>query len=729
VLAQPAQTVAPTFNVSANPIACPDAQQGYTCSPTINITDYAVTGGINLSGCDGNNRCHVEYRFSTDSSACPAGGWQNGSANQTTFTYTLPDADDNYGVFGIYRVVQGGQIAKSPWGQGTPPITLILPSTGPQVTLGSPAGIPNSALSSGVQTQNINGTVGQWATYAAYSPDGSAMTINFDGCAGTCEGLPGEWSTATPWTPLWEWTGSTPPPDYTYVTVTAVDDAGNSAMTTPLSTSSFALFTPGTSAVWTCNPSGGNGGSAGLVNCNVLAGPGDNDIPNDSASASVTQCYSPNATLQFSGYADPSMRADPEIYAMEGQTLWMLYSYPNYNWSATGSDCSNTPTVETHLAYSNVTQGSQTYTSGANWVAWCQGASCDSVTAIWPSEPFCTGSIPGIVSSCASACTVNSGAPCFSSHEVPNFWPSVVNGTETWYSAHLMYWVPQNSAISPPVIADGCLVVSAASTPSGLGWAYGSGPNECGTPSSPATFPTGNQPLFFSYLTGIAQTVTGNPDLTCNSWGEPAIMVAAAPTGNTNAIYLATSCLDTNGANTNGYYIFFSQDFTTPMKYSSWTYYAGPFNNYNFLNSGTYTINENTQPVNSMTELDWAVRADGSMVAVVTPMYVPDGRSGHSTTAFQYGCLVFNFYLTTPSAPFGSLVATLDDTDAGDPGSDNYFEEVYGSNGCTYEPMSNTGVVIVRRLADNTSPYTNPVYNLGPNNNETYSIMETGVLP
>jgi hypothetical protein len=83
---------------------------------------------------------------------------------------------------------------------------------------------------------------------------------------------------------------------------------------------------------------------------------------------------------------------------------------------------------------------------------------------------------------------------------------------------------------------------------------------------------------------------------------------------------------------------------------------------------------------------------------------------------FQYGCLALNFYLQNPTALFGSVVATLNDTDQGSP-----YDESYGSNGCTYEPMSNTGVLIGRRLVD--IDYTTP------SQYETYALINTGVLP
>jgi hypothetical protein len=54
--------------------------------------------------------------------------------------------------------------------------------------------------------------------------------------------------------------------------------------------------------------------------------------------------------------------------------------------------------------------------------------------------------------------------------------------------------------------------------------------------------------------------------------------------------------------------------------------YAGPWD-WTVLPISTITQQDGPdgkpQPIHSLTELDWAIRADGSMVAVVTPEYVP----------------------------------------------------------------------------------------------------------
>jgi hypothetical protein len=103
-----------------------------------------------------------------------------------------------------------------------------------------------------------------------------------------------------------------------------------------------------------------------------------------------------------------------------------------------------------------------------------------------------------------------------------------------------------------------------------------------------------------------------------------------------------------------------------------------------------------------LTEFDWAIRAVNTMVAVVTPAGTP------ASAVVQYGCLAIDFFLSSgTSTPFGTVVATITDSDG--------TSEPDGPNGCTYEPRSNNGVVIVRNLLSSSI--------------ETYSLVNTGLLP
>jgi hypothetical protein len=94
--------------------------------------------------------------------------------------------------------------------------------------------------------------------------------------------------------------------------------------------------------------------------------------------------------------------------------------------------------------------------------------------------------------------------------------------------------------------------------------------------------------------------------------------------------------------------------------------------------------------------------------AVVTG-YNPIHARRHGTQK-QFGCAILNFTLESgTTTPFGPFWATVTDSDT---------SESAGPNGCTYEPTSNNGVVIVRYLKNSSSPII-----------QTYSIVNTGILP
>jgi hypothetical protein len=99
-----------------------------------------------------------------------------------------------------------------------------------------------------------------------------------------------------------------------------------------------------------------------------------------------------------------------------------------------------------------------------------------------------------------------------------------------------------------------------------------------------------------------------------------------------------------------------------------------------------------------VTEFDWAERSDGSLVAVVSPASI----ANHVET--QYGCISLDFTL---AGGFGTAVIALNDQDP---------LESNGPNACTYEPTSNTGVLIVRKLVN------------GPNYT-AWSLTASGLMP
>jgi hypothetical protein len=193
------------------------------------------------------------------------------------------------------------------------------------------------------------------------------------------------------------------------------------------------------------------------------------------------------------------------------------------------------------------------------------------------------------------------------------------------------------------------------------------------------------------------------------------------------AAYLAAACFDSNFMN-QGHFIFrtYGPGGTHPADPSiwRWNYYGGPFGVPDA--SGIPDLPTNyqpppgfSQPPNSLSKFDWAVRPPcatcngiGQLIAIATPEYV-DTSSG---SVQDYQCLAMDFTLpqgvpTTP--PFTSLLATVWDTDTSGP---NGSAESNGPGACTYDPLSNTGIVTVRHLT------TSAGYDL-------YSIINSGIMP
>ncbi len=357
--------------------------------------------------------------------------------------------------------------------------------------LNSPAGILDPSTGDLLQPLVINSGNAQWITYSGWSTvdPPAAVSFSIQGCtADPCTTTPLKTGLGTS-SYMWEWPASAPP-SFSFIQVTATDDAGNQGESLAPSTPSVFSFFDSNAAPnppLTCSPSGGSG----YVACTPLGG--DDDIPTDPPSATTDQsCQTiegQHYTVAFSGYSDPSMRADRLISSPSnpyGTNLWMLYSYPWLQYIS--NPCTYTPVVEIHLAESNVSTGP----GGNSWSAWCPDSPCSNGTPIFPSETFTNG--------CGGIATNT----CYSAHEVANFWPYVSGETETWYAVHLMYFLPPAGRAFTR-ISDGCLVTSVATgSPTALGWSSG-GPSDC---SNPNAFPSNNYLLSFQTLDGA---IVGHP--------------------------------------------------------------------------------------------------------------------------------------------------------------------------------------------------------------------------
>lgn len=389
--------------------------------------------------------------------------------------------------------------------------------------------------------------------------------------------------------------------------------------------------------------------------CPTVAGPQSSNqyMPNDAPSGQVDG-------ITFTGYADPSMRRDPTGGSANpnnpnGTQLWMLYSHPEVQTNTTYGTASEM--VEIHLASSQ--------NSGNTWQAWCSPEPCTQETPIWPSYHW----------------QPKAGQKeQYSSHEVANFWPySSDNVNWNWYAVHLMYFVQPPQGIVTG-IDNGCLITTVAPTPYVLGEGW-TGIAKAPPSSCTAPLPANNWAISYSTLTAAAGThaPTG---FSC-VWGEPAIMVQSG------VAYLALSCFNAN-LFSDGYFIFANTLDSNGGLSGPWSYYGGPFHASN--------IKALTPKAQFVTEFDWAQRSDGSLIAIVSAASIDNEMET------QYGCAVLNFSLTSG---FGTIIVAVNDTDP---------LEGTGPNACTYEPTSNTGLLIVRKM-ENGANYT------------AWSMTATGLMP
>ena len=189
--------------------------------------------------------------------------------------------------------------------------------------------------------------------------------------------------------------------------------------------------------------------------------------------SAITLTGDPYSHGTFAGYADPSIRQDPQT-----GTLFMAYSWPN---STSGASA-----IETHLSKS--TDGGATW----NYV----GAMYPSVTATNPTTH----------------------ATNYSSNEVVNLLPVVSGGTTYWIAIRLNYWQPAGGASQPYTSRFG-IAVAAGNATTGPYALAGVTPQYLGS----------NQNNDANYPVDVnMQSPQGTPISalsTCTSFREPALRV------------------------------------------------------------------------------------------------------------------------------------------------------------------------------------------------------------
>jgi hypothetical protein len=346
----------------------------------------------------------------------------------------------------------------------------------------------------------------------------------------------------------------------------------------------------------------------------------------------------------FSGFADPTIRKD-----LSAGTVWLGYSWPH----AWNPGANSTDAVDLYLT-----------SSSDNGVTW--GTS----TALWTSSLTTDPS---------------NGNAAYTSNEILNILPGQLTGQsgETWFSIHLTYYVDVHTSIVDALVRTSAMVLTWATTPTGL-----------------ATAPA-SQTFSFT-ANGAASQIPTNMNLTtldpslanCQQWAEPALLMK---NGN---LYMAVMCK--YGISTasmqpakNFYGVFeTTPNLTEPPANWNWQYngvLAGP---------AQAALLEGHQ---FLYELDLTTRADGAIVATVSP--ADDINNGNGTaTQYVYGCRELlaqgldkgNIGLVTDSNGQLEVLASITASDVSPANNDT------AAGACTYDPQTSNGVIFVRQLSSDT---------------------------
>ena len=350
------------------------------------------------------------------------------------------------------------------------------------------------------------------------------------------------------------------------------------------------------------------------------------------------------ATGGFSGNADPTMRMDPAT-----GTLWLGYSWPH----AWNPGANSTDVVDLYLT-----------SSSDNGVTW------GTPTPLWTSY---------------ATTDPTNGNAAYTSTEILNILPGQVNGQSsgTWFGIHMIYYVDVHTPIIDALVTKSSMVLNWATTPTGLSTA----------PASQTFTFTANGTD--SQIPTDMNLTTLDPSLAnCQQWGEPALLMK---NGN---LYMALLCKygtsSTSMQPAKNFYGVFeaTPNLSQPPAQWGWQYngvLAGPAQS---------ALLEGHQFMN---ELDLATRADGSIVASVSPADdIANGSGG--VTQYTYGCRELlvqgldkgNVGMASDVNGQLEVLASITASDLGPANGDSQ------SGACTYEPLASNGVVFVRVYTPDT---------------------------
>jgi hypothetical protein len=368
----------------------------------------------------------------------------------------------------------------------------------------------------------------------------------------------------------------------------------------------------------------------------------DRDCGSDSRCASIAIQGDVAATLQdgrpsnFRGFADPSLRKDPESRA-----LWLAYSWPKLHIeksegrkgrlrSRSGGAFDVAPGVDVHLARSE--------DGGVSWRL---------VKNLWPSHKDTNAS--------------GANEPGYTSYEVPNLLPVVATGRTVWYAARVAYFIPTKGGFKqrPP----GSLRVQILHAPS---------PPELST-ARPITLGAAKTDRAWGVdvdLSSLSQEVRH-----CMIWNEPALYLERGQ------LYLALRCLAFSGRTpdmTRSDLFVFATDIT-----------GGAGNQWRYVGRLGGAREAKELGGDSLTQIDIARGRDGRLLLITSP----DAWNASMNEFVHFGCAVIELESINPPQMARTAAGKLK-VRAFIQASD---QMPLGPGACAYDPDSKTGVILTRR--------------------------------
>ena len=512
-------------------------------------------------------------------------------------------------------------------GTVAPPVTTTVSLSATALTFTGVAGVASATQT---VTLTSTGTTAVTISSVAITGAGAASFAQTNTCSGT---LTGSCVVTVTFAPSAAGTSA--------AGLVFTDAAANSPQTVTLTGTATSTAAGGSTA--DCATTTGTGATSTGGPCTALT------LQGDAVSAGG-----------FHGYADPSMRKDPN-----STTIYLGYSWPH-----TMAD--GTHAVDLHLASS--TNGGTSYT--------------------YVGPLFQTQTVTQTTSTAYAQTN-------YSSNETLDLIPIPLTGASAgqtlWVQAHQSYLVKPTAGIYTQLDVTGYVSVSAVqlATPAGAG----AGTALLGLATAPEARLGANDTDATRLVT--QNIATQNTAMSkCGNFGQAALWYQA-PT-----LYLSVECTEVAGsgvdANELAHFLFQTTPAGSDATKWTWTYVAEFATLAQAAKLGT-TAAENTT-YQFFTEPEFALSKSGQLVLIMSPsVFAP---AGAQQPVIQYGCRAIPVTSLSTSgitlatdAVSGAYAVTAKAVE-----SDLYGGTNQGPGACTYEPASPSGIVLERKYEND------PVY-------------------